>query len=784
MPTRTIEVKITGHNTAGPAFSQLNQQLGQAQQHAGALNSAMSTMAGVLGGMAIYTGIASIGQGLASAVRTGMQFNSTLQQASLAFETMLGSMDLAQAHMQELRAFAKETPFSFTGLVEQSKRLQAYGFEAERVIPILRTLTDATAAMGGGEASINRVTLALGQMQARGKVATQEMNQLTEVGIPAWDMLAEKLGVTRAKLQEMVESGAVPAQQAIDALLTGMEDRFGGLGVKMAGTWAGVMNNLGDVTEQIFGQVVEPVFTRLGASLKNALAALDTPEVQEFTQNVATGIGEALDAIGSGAGKMAGLVQTGLSTLSDVFGESAQSAFSWGVNIVDSLAAGIINAAACVLSTAMSVIASVLSFWLEPGSPPRVAPDLPDWGARAMEEYLQGFTQADFGILNEVGSLMRTALEAMVSGLEIEKPEMFRRLLDAREDVASLIDQFRQFGAVTEEALERASSGFGNASGAMREYILSQLELVGTADRMREANERLEQSQERLRLAQDAVADAQERLNDLGRQSKMMGREDRATELSFRRRRMELERMRPLEEKDAKGRVQNTAAIEAWRRAQEALRREEEEWRLGRDEQRYAMELQRDAIEDEIDSRQEAVKAEQAQVEANRRAVDSIREEERAVRERAGAQRAFIQSLADTARIQEELAKAMEPKGGGGGGGGAGIAGGLGNIQKKIEDQKAGIQNAVKEAFFPLTTALENLRNAFPKTADAAANFGKALENLKVSGGVAVGALGGALLGTIVGGPGLGTLAGAGIGAAIGAMWNTIANEIAKHPGA
>jgi len=52
--------------------------------------------------------------------------------------------------------------FEFPSLIEASKRMLAYGFAAEEVLPTLRAVGDAAAALGAGSEGIDRITLALG----------------------------------------------------------------------------------------------------------------------------------------------------------------------------------------------------------------------------------------------------------------------------------------------------------------------------------------------------------------------------------------------------------------------------------------------------------------------------------------------------------------------------------------------------------------------------------------------------------------------------------------------
>src|SRR5690606_3529735 len=108
-------------------------------------------------------------------------------------------------------------------------RLMALGFAAEEVIPMMRSLGNAAAGLGGSAELIDRLSLALGQMRAKGKVSAEEMRQLAEAGIPAWEMLAKAIGVSIPAAMEMAQKGAISAAKAVPVIVAGMNDRFAGL---------------------------------------------------------------------------------------------------------------------------------------------------------------------------------------------------------------------------------------------------------------------------------------------------------------------------------------------------------------------------------------------------------------------------------------------------------------------------------------------------------------------------------------------------------------------------
>lgn len=186
----------------------------------------------------------------AGVVGFALQTASAAETTEISFTTMLGSAEAANDMMGQLADFAASTPFELSGLQTATRQLLAYGFTADEVVPMLTAVGDATAALGTGQAGIEAVTRALGQMQTRGKVSAEEMLQLTEAGIPAWEYLARAIGTDTAGAMQAVTDGAIDAQTGIDALTKGMEEDFGGMMESQSKTVAGLMSNLADAIQQ------------------------------------------------------------------------------------------------------------------------------------------------------------------------------------------------------------------------------------------------------------------------------------------------------------------------------------------------------------------------------------------------------------------------------------------------------------------------------------------------------------------------------------------------------
>lgn len=222
--------------------------------------------------------ITGIGAAIAAAGAKAIQTAGNLQNVQTAFTNMLGSAEKASAFTKQLQSFAAATPFEFNQVTAAAQKFLAFGFTAEQVIPTLTAVGDAAAGVGLGTEGINRVTLALGQIAAKSKVQSDEMLQLTEAGIPAWQMLADKIGVSVPEAMDMVTKGVVDAQTGISALVSGMSQKFGGMMEQQSQTIQGTWSTMMDGLEQTAGQVglrlaeslnITGIFQGIGETLNN-----------------------------------------------------------------------------------------------------------------------------------------------------------------------------------------------------------------------------------------------------------------------------------------------------------------------------------------------------------------------------------------------------------------------------------------------------------------------------------------------------------------------------------
>lgn len=173
--------------------------------------------------------------------------------AKIGFSTLLGDSQ-GQAMMDDLDTFAKATPFKTSEVIANTQKMIAMGWEAKDIIKDMETIGDAAAATGKGDEGLNRIILALSQIKSKGKLSTEELNQLAEAGISAKRYLAEGLGYGSgdsgiAALSKDLEQGKIGSERAIQAIMAGMKEYKGMMDKTANETVKGLWGQIEDTFE-------------------------------------------------------------------------------------------------------------------------------------------------------------------------------------------------------------------------------------------------------------------------------------------------------------------------------------------------------------------------------------------------------------------------------------------------------------------------------------------------------------------------------------------------------
>lgn len=241
------------------------------------LSSGLGALVGAMSVSAVVGFAKSIGDAGIAAMATANKFDNVRKSLQLMMKDKAAG-DALYATMEQLAA---RTPFSFDDVAQGTQKLLAMGFAAKDIPSLMTTIGDTASALGAGAEGIDRISRALGQMQAKGKITTEEMMQLQEMGIPAFKLLADASGISQQALMEMVSKGIVPADQNLQTLINAMTGEYGGMMATQMNTATAAQSNFQDATDRAkasIGRLIEPTairwFNNLAAAADFATGAI------------------------------------------------------------------------------------------------------------------------------------------------------------------------------------------------------------------------------------------------------------------------------------------------------------------------------------------------------------------------------------------------------------------------------------------------------------------------------------------------------------------------------
>jgi|GEM_PF-3885678 len=217
---------------------------------------ALSGVMGMLGGLGIAAGIAA---GAKAIVGMGVG----LEQTRVQFETFTGSAEKGNAVIADLQKFANLTPFEDDQVISAGRQLLAFGEDAKNLNPILTKLGNISSATGK---DFNELVSIYGKNKLSGVIQGEDLNQLTESGIPVMDSLARQLGVTTDQVKKMGADGKISfkmLEKSFDEL-GGAGGKWGDLMDKQSKTVAGRWSSLVGFAQNLGGKAGEALLPIMG----------------------------------------------------------------------------------------------------------------------------------------------------------------------------------------------------------------------------------------------------------------------------------------------------------------------------------------------------------------------------------------------------------------------------------------------------------------------------------------------------------------------------------------
>ena len=200
---------------------------------------------------------------LGKVVKSGIDYNASMESYLTNFKVMLGNEELAAEKLSELRKIAASTPFALSDLTEGTQTLLQFGIAADDTTGVLKQLGDISL---GNADKLQTLVRAYGKMSSAKKVTLENVNMMIDAGFNPLNQICEATGESMSDLYKRISDGKVSfseLQAAVSAATSEGGQFYNGM-LEASQTFSGRMSTLKDNVSALTGELTSGLFAALG----------------------------------------------------------------------------------------------------------------------------------------------------------------------------------------------------------------------------------------------------------------------------------------------------------------------------------------------------------------------------------------------------------------------------------------------------------------------------------------------------------------------------------------
>ena len=200
---------------------------------------------------------------LQSVVKSGLDYNRSMESYLTNFKVMLGDEQLAAEKLEEIRRMAASTPFSLSDLTEGTQTLLQFGVAADDTTGVLKRLGDISL---GNADKLQTLVRAYGKMSSAQKVTLENVNMMIDAGFNPLNQICDATGESMSALYKSISDGKVSFNEleAAVAAATSEGGQFYNGMLEASQTFNGRLSTLKDNVAALTGELTSGLFTALG----------------------------------------------------------------------------------------------------------------------------------------------------------------------------------------------------------------------------------------------------------------------------------------------------------------------------------------------------------------------------------------------------------------------------------------------------------------------------------------------------------------------------------------
>ena len=200
---------------------------------------------------------------LKSVVKSGLDYNRSMESYLTNFKVMLGDEQLAAEKLEEIRRMAASTPFSLSDLTEGTQTLLQFGIAADDTTGVLKQLGDISL---GNADKLQTLVRAYGKMSSAQKVTLENVNMMIDAGFNPLNQICDATGESMSALYKRISDGKVSFNEleAAVAAATSEGGQFYNGMLEASQTFNGRLSTLKDNVAALTGELTSGLFSALG----------------------------------------------------------------------------------------------------------------------------------------------------------------------------------------------------------------------------------------------------------------------------------------------------------------------------------------------------------------------------------------------------------------------------------------------------------------------------------------------------------------------------------------
>lgn len=206
---------------------------------------------------------------LKSVVKSGLDYNRSMESYLTNFKVMLGDEQLAAEKLEEIRRMAASTPFSLSDLTEGTQTLLQFGVAADDTTGVLKRLGDISL---GNADKLQTLVRAYGKMSSAQKVTLENVNMMIDAGFNPLNQICDATGESMSALYKRISDGKVSFNEleAAVAAATSEGGQFYNGMLEASQNFNGRLSTLKDNVAALTGELTSGLFSALGDILVKA----------------------------------------------------------------------------------------------------------------------------------------------------------------------------------------------------------------------------------------------------------------------------------------------------------------------------------------------------------------------------------------------------------------------------------------------------------------------------------------------------------------------------------